>query len=108
MMLLSGSSAFHSLYLPLLARHIDLRAAALTADQPAEQFRYWRLWSIPASLLSRVGFAPVTTCFAPDGKPELGRSGALERHRRASVGLHLPRGLHLGEVSNYQLDRRKR
>jgi hypothetical protein len=30
----------------------------------------------------------VTTCFAPARKPEVGRGGAFERHRRASVGLH--------------------
>jgi hypothetical protein len=41
------------------------------------------------SLLCRVRFAPLTTCFAPDVKPEdFGRGGASEGHRRALVGLH--------------------
>jgi DNA invertase Pin-like site-specific DNA recombinase len=30
----------------------------------------------------------VTTSLAPDNKPELGRGGAFEGHRRASVGFH--------------------
>jgi hypothetical protein len=30
----------------------------------------------------------VTTSLAPDHKPELGRGGAFEGHRRASVGFH--------------------
>ena len=49
-------------------------------------FRHWRLWPIPACLLGRVRFTPVTTCFAPDGKPELGRGDAFECHRRAAAG----------------------
>jgi len=69
--------------------HVDIAAAALRANQAPSLFGHWRLWSIPASLISRVGFAQVTTCFAQDVKPELSRGGAFECHQRASVGLHL-------------------
>ena len=68
--------------------HVDIAAAALRANKPAAPFRHWHLWPIPVCLLGRVRFAPVTTCFAPDLKPELGRGGAFEGHRRAAVGLH--------------------
>src|SRR5689334_23309305 len=63
-------------------------AATLRANQPLPPFRHWRLWSIPAGLLGWVRFTPVTTSLTPDHKPELGRGGAFERHRRASVGFH--------------------
>jgi hypothetical protein len=68
--------------------HVNLAAAALRANQSAPPLGHWRLWPIPTSLLGRVKFTPATTCFAPDHKPELGRGGAFERHRRSAVGLH--------------------
>jgi hypothetical protein len=65
---------------------------ALRENQPPAPFRHWRLWPIPASLLRRVKFTPATTSLAPDHKSELGRSGAFEGHRRASVGFHIDAG----------------
>jgi hypothetical protein len=69
--------------------HVDTTAAALRANQPATPFRNWRLWPIRACLLGGFEVQWATTCFTLDHKPELGRCGAFERHRRASVGLHL-------------------
>jgi len=68
--------------------HVYITAAALRANQPASPFRHWRLWPIPAGLLGRVRFAPVTTCFAPDHKPDVGRGGTSECHGWAAVGFH--------------------
>jgi hypothetical protein len=55
---------------------------ALRTNQPPAPFRYWGLWPIPASLLGWVRFTPVTASLAPHHKPDLGRGGAAERHRR--------------------------
>jgi hypothetical protein len=68
--------------------HVDIPAAALGANQPSVPFGHWRLRTIPACLISRVGFAPVTTCFTPDHKPDVSRGSVPERHRWAPVGLH--------------------
>jgi hypothetical protein len=38
---------------------------------PLAPFEHRRLGTIPASLVGRVRFAPATTCFAPDHKPEM-------------------------------------
>jgi hypothetical protein len=70
--------------------HVDIPAAALGANQPSVPFRHWRLGTVPACLLCRVRFTPVTTCFAPDHKPDVSRGSVAERHRRATVGFHLP------------------
>jgi len=60
-------------------------------EQTSRRRGHWCLGTVPACLLGRIKFTPATTCFAPDHKPEMGRSSAFERHRRASIGLHLRR-----------------
>jgi hypothetical protein len=72
--------------------HLDITAAALRANQPAAPLRHWRLGTKPASLLRWVGFAPVTTCFTLDDKPEVGSGVAAERHWWAAVGFHFAIG----------------
>jgi hypothetical protein len=87
--------------------HIDLTTAAFGADEPGAPIEHRPNRAVPLGHLSRVGLDLVLTVLAPNDKPELGSGSATQRHRRAGFGLHLPCGLRLGEISNYQLDRRK-